>query len=131
MNSIPTAAGGAHENGLRAGLVKAVRSYLDIHNLVPRGLQIAAEDVREGIIGLLSCFVPAPQFQGQTKEKLNNPELTPLLDAFVKSSLENWLLAQRSSAEAIAERVILAARARSARPRGGPRGCSETAVSTA
>jgi DNA gyrase subunit B/topoisomerase-4 subunit B len=114
VNSIPTAAGGTHENGLRAGLVKAVRSYLDIHNLVPRGLQIAAEDVREGIVGLLSCFVPAPQFQGQTKEKLNNPELTPLLDSFVKSSLENWLLAQRSSANAIAERVILAARARTA-----------------
>ena len=114
VNSIPTVAGGTHENGLRAGLVKAVRSYLDIHNLVPRGLQITAEDVREGIVGLLSCFVPAPHFQGQTKEKLNNPELTPWLDAFVKSSLENWLLAQRSSAEAIAERVILAARARSA-----------------
>jgi DNA gyrase subunit B/topoisomerase-4 subunit B len=85
-----------------------------MHNLVPRGLQIAAEDVREGVVGLLSCFVPAPQFQGQTKEKLNNPELTPLLDAFIRSSLENWLLGQRSSANAVAERVVLAARARSA-----------------
>jgi DNA topoisomerase IV B subunit len=114
VNSIPTGAGGAHENGLRSGLVKAVRSYLEMHNLVPRGIQIAAEDVREGVVGLLSCFVPAPQFQGQTKDKLNNPELTPLLDAFIRSSLENWLLGQRSSAAAVAERVILAARARSA-----------------
>jgi DNA gyrase subunit B len=114
VNSIPTGAGGTHENGLRSGLVKAVRSYLEMHNLIPRGLQIAAEDVREGVVGLLSCFVPAPQFQGQTKDKLNNPELTPLLDAFVRSSLENWLLGQRSSAAAVAERVVLAARARSA-----------------
>lgn len=114
VNSIPTGAGGTHENGLRSGLVKAVRNYLDMHNLVPRGLQIAAEDVREGVVGLLSCFVPAPQFQGQTKDKLNNPELTPILDAFIRSSLENWLLGQRSSAAAVAERVVLAARARSA-----------------
>ena len=57
VNSIPTAAGGTHENGLKSGMVKAVRNYLDIHNLVPRGLQIAAEDVREGVVGLLSCFI--------------------------------------------------------------------------
>jgi len=114
VNSIPTSAGGTHENGLKSGLLKAVRNYLEIHNLVPRGLQIAAEDVREGVVALLSCFVPAPQFQGQTKEKLNNPELTPAVDAFVRSALENWLLGHRSPADAIAGRVVLAARARSA-----------------
>ncbi len=114
VNSIPTPSGGTHENGLKTGLVKAVRNYLDIHNLVPRGVQVAAEDVREGVVGLLSCFVAEPQFQGQTKDRLNNPELTPAVDAFVRSSLENWLMANRSSAEAIAARVILAARARSA-----------------
>jgi DNA gyrase/topoisomerase IV subunit B len=123
VNSIPTSAGGAHENGFKSGVVKAVRNYLEIHNLMPRGLQIAAEDVREGILGLLSCFIPNPQFQGQTKERLNNPELTPAVDGFVRSALENWLNANRSSAESIAARVVLAARARTAsRPR--PRRCS-------
>ncbi len=114
VNSIPTASGGTHENGLKSGMVKAVRNYLDLQNLVPRGLQIAAEDVREGVVGLLSCFIADPQFQGQTKDRLNNPELTPVVDAFVRSSLENWLLGNRSSADSIAARVILAAKARSA-----------------
>lgn len=114
VNSIPTASGGTHENGIKAGMVKAVRNYLEIHNLVPRGLQVAAEDVREGVVGLLSCFISEPQFQGQTKDRLNNPELTPVVDAFVRSALENWLLSNRSSADAIAGRVILAAKARTA-----------------
>ncbi len=114
VNSIPTGSGGTHENGLKAGMVKAVRNYLELQNLVPRGLQIAAEDVREGVVGLLSCFIAAPQFQGQTKDRLNNPELAPVVDAFVRSSLENWLLGNRSSADAIAARVILSAKARSA-----------------
>lgn len=114
VNSIPTSSGGTHENGLKSGMVKAVRNYLELQSLVPRGLQIAAEDVREGIVGLLSCFIADPQFQGQTKDRLNNPELTPVVDAFIRSSLENWLLTNRSSADAIAARVVLAAKARSA-----------------
>ncbi|HZR79754.1 MAG TPA: DNA topoisomerase IV subunit B [Candidatus Binatia bacterium] len=129
VNSIPTSAGGTHENGLKSGLVKAVRSYLEIHNLVPRGLQIAAEDVREGVVGLLSCFVPNPQFQGQTKERLNNPELTAVVDGFVRSALENWLNANRSSAESIAARVVLAARARSASRAAAKEVQRKTAVS--
>ncbi len=114
VNSIPTRDGGSHENGLKSGIVKAVRNYLEIHNLIPRGMTIAAEDVREGIVVLLSCFLSNPQFQGQTKEKLNNPEIGPAVDAFIRSALENWLLSNRSSADAIAGRVILSARARSA-----------------
>ena len=114
VNSIPTRDGGTHENGLKSGLVKAVRNYLEIHNLVPRGVTIAVEDVREGVVALLSCFVPNPQFQGQTKDRLNNPETAPAVDAFIRSALENWLNGHPSSAEAIAQRVVLAARARSA-----------------
>jgi DNA topoisomerase IV B subunit len=129
VNSIPTSAGGTHENGLKSGVVKAVRNYLEIHNLVPRGLQIAAEDVREGIVGLLSCFIPNPQFQGQTKERLNNPELTQAADGFVRSALENWLNGNRSSAEAIAARVILAARARTASRAAAKEVTRKTAVS--
>jgi DNA gyrase subunit B len=129
VNSIPTSAGGTHENGLKSGVVKAVRNYLEIHNLVPRGLQIAAEDVREGIVGLLSCFVPNPQFQGQTKERLNNPELTQAVDGFVRSALENWLNGNRSSAESIASRVVLAARARTASRAAAKEVQRKTAVS--
>jgi DNA topoisomerase IV B subunit len=129
VNSIPTSAGGTHENGLKSGMVKAVRNYLDVHNLIPRGLQIAAEDVREGVVGLLSCFIPNPQFQGQTKERLNNPELTTAVDGFVRSALENWLNGNRSSAEAISARVILAARARTASRAAAKEVQRKTAVS--
>jgi DNA topoisomerase IV B subunit len=129
VNSIPTSAGGTHDNGLKSGIVKAVRNYLDIHSLVPRGLQIAAEDVREGVVGLLSCFIPNPQFQGQTKERLNNPELTQAVDGFVRSALENWLNGNRSSADAIAARVILSAKARTASRAAAKEVQRKTAVS--
>ncbi|HEY2386067.1 MAG TPA: DNA topoisomerase IV subunit B [Candidatus Binatia bacterium] len=114
VNSIPTSAGGAHENGLRAGLVKAVRNYLTVHNLVPRGLTIAAEDCREGLVALLSIKIAQPQFQGQTKERLNNAEVTPIIDGIVRSTVENALNANRTAGDAIANRVVLAARARTA-----------------
>jgi DNA gyrase subunit B len=114
VNSIPTTSGGTHENGLKAAVVKAVRNYLDIHNLVPRGLTIAPEDVREGMVAILSCYLTAPQFQGQTKERLNNPETQGDVDGAVRTALENYLLANRTVGDAIAARVVLAARARSA-----------------
>jgi DNA topoisomerase IV B subunit len=114
VNSIPTTSGGAHENGMRAGLAKAVRNYLTVHNLVPRGLTIAAEDVREGLVAVLAIKVANPQFQGQTKERLNNTEVTPLIDGIVRTTLENALNANRTAGDAIAGRVILAARARTA-----------------
>jgi DNA gyrase subunit B len=114
VNSIPTTSGGAHENGLRAGLAKAVRNYLTVHNLVPRGLSIAAEDVREGLVAVLAIKIPSPQFQGQTKERLNNTEVTPAIDGIVRTALENALNANRTVGDAIGNRVVLAARARSA-----------------
>jgi DNA gyrase subunit B len=114
VNSIPTTSGGTHENGLKSAVVKAVRNYLEIHNLVPRGLAIAPEDVREGMVAILSCYLTAPQFQGQTKERLNNPETASMVDGVVRSALENHLLANRSVGDAVAARVVLAAKARSA-----------------
>ncbi|HKA28628.1 MAG TPA: ATP-binding protein, partial [Candidatus Binatia bacterium] len=114
VNGIPTTSGGAHENGLRAGLVKAVRNYLSTHNLVPRGLTIAAEDVREGLVALLAIKIAQPQFQGQTKERLNNAEVTPVIDGIVRTALENALNVNRTVGDTIANRVVLAARARSA-----------------
>ena len=114
VNGIPTTAGGAHDNGLKAGIVKAVRNYLTVHNLVPRGLTIAAEDVREGMVSVLAIKLPQPQFQGQTKERLNNAEVTPVIDGIVRTALENALNANRTWGDAVGARVVLAARARTA-----------------
>jgi DNA gyrase subunit B/topoisomerase-4 subunit B len=114
VNGIPTGSGGTHENGLRAGLGKAVRNYVDTHNLSPKGVTLAAEDIREGLTGILSIFVEEPQFQGQTKDRLNNPELVSAVDGLVRPTLEHWLNHNISVAEAIVARIILAARAREA-----------------
>ena len=81
VNGIPTGSGGTHENGLRAGLGKAVRNYIDTHNLSPKGVTLTAEDIREGLTGVLSLFIQEPQFQGQTKDRLNNPEVTSAVDS--------------------------------------------------
>ena len=114
VNGIPTGSGGTHENGLRAGLGKAVRNFIDTHNLSPKGVTLTAEDIREGVIGVLSIFVQEPQFQGQTKDRLNNPELVSAVDGVVRPALEHWLNHNISVAEAIVARIILAARAREA-----------------
>jgi DNA gyrase subunit B len=114
VNGIPTGSGGTHENGLRAGLGKAVRNYIDTHGLSPKGVTLTAEDIREGLTGVLSIFIEEPQFQGQTKDRLNNPELLSAVDSAVRPALEHWLNHNRSVAEAIVGRIILAARAREA-----------------
>jgi len=114
VNGIPTGSGGTHENGLRAGLGKAVRNYIDTHNLSPKGVTLSAEDIREGLTGVLSLFIAEPQFQGQTKDRLNNPEVLSLIDSAVRPALEHWLNHNRTIAEAIVGRIILAARAREA-----------------
>jgi DNA gyrase subunit B/topoisomerase-4 subunit B len=114
VNGIPTGSGGTHENGLRAGIGKAVRNYIDTHNLSPKGVTLTAEDIREGLTGVLSAFIEEPQFQGQTKDRLNNPELLSAVDSAVRPALEHWLNHNRSVAESIVARIILAARAREA-----------------
>jgi DNA gyrase subunit B/topoisomerase-4 subunit B len=114
VNGIPTGSGGTHENGFRAGLGKAVRNFIETHNLSPKGVTIAAEDIREGLVAVLSVFVPDPQFQGQTKDRLNNPEVLSAVDSQVRPALEHWLNTNISVAESIVARVILAARAREA-----------------
>ncbi len=114
VNGIPTSAGGTHENGFKAGLGKAIRNYIETHNLQPKGITLTAEDVREGIVGVLSIFIPEPQFQGQTKERLNNPETHAHVDAVIRPALEQWLNNNRTIAESIIARIILSARARAA-----------------
>jgi DNA gyrase subunit B/topoisomerase-4 subunit B len=114
VNGIPTGSGGTHENGFRAGLGKAVRNLIDTHNLSPKGVTLAAEDIREGLVAVLSVFVQEPQFQGQTKDRLNNPEVMSAVDSQVRPALEHWLNTNISVAESIVARIILAARAREA-----------------
>jgi DNA gyrase subunit B/topoisomerase-4 subunit B len=91
VNGIPTASGGTHENGARAGLGKAIRNYIETHNLSPKGVTLTAEDLREGMVGVLSIFIKEPQFQGQTKDRLNNPEISAIVDSMIRPALEHWL----------------------------------------
>ena len=114
VNGIPTGSGGTHENGFRAGLGKAVRNFIETHNLSPKGVTLTAEDIREGLVAVLSVFLAEPQFQGQTKDRLNNPEVMSAVDSQVRPALEHWLNTNISVAESIVGRVILAARAREA-----------------
>ena len=114
VNGIPTGSGGTHENGFRSGLAKALRNYYETHELIPRGVKIAPEDIREGLVAIVSVFIPDPSFQGQTKDKLNNPEVQPSVDNAIRPALEQWLNSNRSIGDAIVARVIAAARARAA-----------------
>jgi DNA gyrase/topoisomerase IV subunit B len=128
VNGIPTGAGGTHEIGLRSGLVKAVRNFVDTHDLQPKGVTLTAEDIREGLTAILSLYITEPQFQGQTKDKLNNPEVQGEVDGAVRVALEQWLTENRSIAEGIVARIILAARAREA-SRAASQVARKTAVS--
>lgn len=114
VNGIRTAAGGTHENGLKGGIVKAIRNYMEVHKVNVKGLSITADDIREGIVGVLSVFVREPQFQGQTKEKLNNPEMNAAVESLVRPALETWLNGNATAAGNIVGRVIMSARAREA-----------------
>jgi DNA gyrase/topoisomerase IV subunit B len=112
VNGIRTAGGGTHESGLKAGLAKAIRNYMATHDVKVKGLEITGDDIREGIVAVLSVFVREPMFQGQTKEKLNNPEMNAVVDNFVRTGLETWLSKSPTAADQIIGRIVLAARAR-------------------
>ena len=114
VNGIPTRDGGTHEIGLRSAVGKAVRNFIETHNLAPRGVTLTGDDIREGFTGILSIYIAEPQFQGQTKDRLNNPEVQNYVDTAVRPALEGWLNSNRSVAEQIIARIVLAARAREA-----------------
>ena len=114
VNGVPTPDGGTHEQGLRNALGKAMRAYIQAHKLEPKGVSISLEDIREGLIALLSVYVLEPQFQSQTKNRLNNPEVATQVEAVVRPALEQWLHENRSLGDAIVARIILASRARAA-----------------
>jgi DNA gyrase subunit B len=114
VNGIRTHAGGTHESGFRAAIGKAVRNYLEVHDIKIKGVTIENNDIREGVLGILSVFLSEPMFQGQTKEKLNNPEMTAAVESLIRPALETWLSNNPSIADAIVGRIVLAARARQA-----------------
>ncbi|MCI0702970.1 MAG: type IIA DNA topoisomerase subunit B [Planctomycetia bacterium] len=113
-NGIRTPNGGTHENGLKSALRKAVQSYIETHDIKVKGLQITANDIREGIVAVLSVFVRDPMFEAQTKQRLNNPEMDSSVDNFVRPALEAWLNNNKTAADAIIGRIILAAKLREA-----------------
>jgi DNA gyrase subunit B len=129
VNGIPTTQGGTHEQGFRAAVVKAVRSFIDAAGIAPKGVNLTAEDIREGIVGVLSIYVHEPQFQGQTKERLGNPEVQNQVDAAIRPALETWLLENRTSGGAIVERIALAAKAREASRAASQAVSRKTAIS--
>jgi DNA gyrase/topoisomerase IV subunit B len=129
VNGIPTHSGGTHESGLKSGLVKAVRNYISTHNLTPKGVTLTAEDIREGVVAILSVYLVDPQFQGQTKDRLNNAETAGAVDALVRPALEQYLNTNKSIAEAVVARIILAARAREASRAASQAVSRKTAVS--
>jgi DNA gyrase subunit B len=128
-NGIPTGQGGTHENGLKAGIGKAIRSYMQTKKIEPKGLTLAAEDIREGVATMISVYVAEPQFQGQTKDRLNNTEVAGQVEGAVKNAIEQWLLQNPSTADAIIARIILAARARAASRAASQQVVRKTAIS--
>lgn len=117
VNGIPTKEGGSHEDGFRNGLAKALRNYINVHDLLPKGLKLTGEDMREGIVAVVSVLVPGAvaqlQFQGQTKDRLNNPEVTEPVELLARQ-FENYLNSKPQLAAAIVERIVLACKARAA-----------------
>ncbi len=115
VNGIPTRDGGTHEQGLKDAILKAVRSHIETNQIpIPRGVKLSAEDIREGIMGICSIFIMDPQFQGQTKDRLNNPEARGQIESIVRPALQQWLLSNQNTADALIGRMIMAARARAA-----------------
>ena len=114
VNGIPTRDGGTHEQGFKEGIVKAVRNYVETQNKLPRGITLTADDIREGAVGIVSLFIMEPQFQGQTKDRLNNPEVRSQVDGALRPALEQYFYNNGSVADAIVMRAIQAAKARMA-----------------
>ena len=129
VNGIPTISGGTHEQGFRAAIVKAVRAFIETSNLAPKGVTLTAEDIREGLVGVLSIYMAEPQFQGQTKERLGSPEAQAQVDGAVRPALETFLLGNKTAGAQIVERIALAAKAREASRAAAQAVSRKTAVS--
>jgi topoisomerase-4 subunit B len=112
VNLIPTTAGGTHDSGLRDGLFNAVKSFIELHNLQPKGVKLLPEDVFARASYVLSAKVLDPQFQGQIKERLNSRDAVRLVSSFVRPALELWLNQHVDYGRKLAELAIKAAQSR-------------------
>jgi topoisomerase-4 subunit B len=112
VNLIPTHAGGTHESGLRDGLFTAVKSFIELHSLLPKGVKLLPEDVFARASYVLSAKVLDPQFQGQIKERLNSRDAVRLVSGFVRPNLELWLNQHVEYGKKLAELAIKAAQTR-------------------
>ena len=115
VNNINTIEGGSHLTGFRRGLTRTMKSYADQSGLLAKlKLEINGDDFREGLTAVISVKVQEPQFEGQTKTKLGNSEVTASVDQAVSEMLTNYLEENPRSARIIMDKVILAAQARHA-----------------
>ena len=112
VNLIPTVAGGTHESGLKDGLFQAVKGFIDMHSLLPKGVKLMPEDVFSRASFVLSAKVLDPQFQGQIKERLNSRDALRLVATYVKPSLELWLNQHVDFGKKLADLVIRCAQTR-------------------
>jgi topoisomerase IV subunit B len=112
VNLIPTSAGGTHDSGLRDGLFQAVKSFIELHALLPKGVKLLPEDVFARASYVLSAKVLDPQFQGQIKERLNSRDAVRLVSSFVRPALELWLNHHVDYGRKLAELAIKAAQSR-------------------
>jgi topoisomerase IV subunit B len=112
VNLIPTPAGGTHESGLREGLFGALKSFVELHSLLPKGVKLMPEDVFARASFILSTKVLDPQFQGQVKERLNSRDAVRLVSSFCKPKLELWLNQHVDYGKRLADLVIKQAQAR-------------------
>ena len=112
VNLIPTSLGGTHVNGLRSGLIDSLREFCDLHNLLPRGIKLAPDDLWDGCSYILSVKMKDPQFSGQTKERLSSRTCAPVVTNLVKDAFSLWLNQNVETAEQLAEWVIKNAQSR-------------------
>ncbi len=112
VNLIPTSAGGTHESGLRDGLFSAVKGFVELHALLPKGVKLLPEDVFARASYVLSAKVLDPQFQGQIKERLNSRDAVRLVSGCVRPALELWLNQHVEYGRKLAELAIKAAQTR-------------------
>ncbi len=112
VNLIPTSAGGTHDSGLRDGLFNAVKSFIDLHSLLPKGVKLMPEDVFARASYVLSAKVLDPQFQGQVKERLNSRDAVRLVSSFVRPAMELWLNQHVDYGKRLADLAIKAAQTR-------------------
>ncbi|WP_334324944.1 DNA topoisomerase IV subunit B [Gilliamella apicola] len=112
VNLIPTIQGGTHVNGLRQGLLDAMREFCEFRNLLPRGLKLTADDIWERCTYVLSVKMQEPQFAGQTKERLSSRQSAAFVSGIVKDAFSLWLNQNVQIAESLAEMVISSAQKR-------------------